>query len=124
MLQHLHVGRHGLFQVGQNARPTDSLAVEQRVQEDAALQHLGVLRLAEHRVELRLLFARRRDLRRCSCATSLRTSASCALSALASVISTPSESHQQQADRRRRHQHRPVAPERLAREIDRNLHFN
>src|SRR5271157_3570828 len=43
--QHLHVVRNGLLQVGENPRPTDPFAVEQRIQKNAALQHLRVLRL-------------------------------------------------------------------------------
>src|ERR1700691_4115573 len=49
------VVRNHLLKVGENARPAYAFAVEQCVEEQAALQHLGVLGLAQNGILARLL---------------------------------------------------------------------
>src|ERR1035438_4962653 len=48
-----HVVRHYFLEVGENARPAYAFAVEQGIQEQAALQHLGVFGLAQNGILVR-----------------------------------------------------------------------
>src|ERR1019366_7905555 len=122
-IEHLDVGRHSLFEVGENARPTDSFAAEQGVEEDAEFQHLGVLGFADDRFEISLLLAGRGDLGAQS-GDFLAHIGQLHAIGVGERDQGGERNHQQDAGRDRGRQHGAVAPERLAGEIDGNLHFN
>src|ERR1019366_605797 len=122
-IQHLDVGRHGFFQIRENARPTDAFAAEQGIEEDAEFQHLGVLGFADYGLEIGLLFAGGGDLGAQS-GDFLAHVGHLRAVGVGERDQGRERGHQQGADRDRGHQHGAVAPEGLASEIDGNLHFN
>src|ERR1017187_5863110 len=119
----LHVVRNGLLQVAKDLVPTDPFAPQQGVDEDAALQHRLVLRLVDPRIEFgllvcdgfHLLFEHRH----------LMADIAHLLVILPGQVDQHSQGrHQQHGHYARGHDHRPVAPERLARQIYRYLHIS
>src|SRR5208283_383716 len=116
------VGR-GLFQVGEHAAPTDRLVIDQIVDEDAAFEHGRVLRLAQHGVQPRLLGPHRAQTPFHS--THVATQVLQLRPVEQRQIRQQRQRYQQRSRQyRRRHQHGPVAPEGLARQVDRNSHLN
>src|ERR1017187_1772557 len=118
-----HIVRHGFLQVRENTGPAYPLAVEERVDEDATLQHFGILRPGQHGGELGLFGLGLPD---------LPVEPAHVLADVGHLRAVRQDQrnersqrgHQQQAHRNGRQQHGADPLERLAGEVDRNLHLN
>src|SRR6266545_1813660 len=115
---HPDVVGEGLLEVGEDAGPTDAFAVEQGVEEDALFQDFGVIGAAQDGVEARLLGIVFLDL--------AVEAGDAAPGVPQQATVEQGEVHEHAQGRDQNHadgdggdHHRPVAPEGLARQIDR-----
>src|ERR1035438_5957558 len=113
-LHNLHVVGDGLLQVRENAGPANPFAVEERIDEDAKLQHLGVFRPGQHGGQLGLFGIGLADL----------PVEPGDILADAGLLRAVGQGQRNQRSQRGQQQQAANPLKRLAGEVDGDLHFN